>query len=286
MNVTIADTRIKKKPVRDPARVIAISSGKGGVGKTSIAANLCLALAERGKRVLAMDADLGLANLDICFGLTPDLSLLDLFDGDAKIDEVLCECPGGVTLLPGCSGRYDLANLTDKERYSLFEAIDSVEKDFDVLVLDTGAGIGSNAVSFAAASSEVIVVANPEPTSLADSYAFMKVASQEFGVRRFQIVANMVLNTKEAEDVYERLANLTDRFLNAGVELLGYVPKDSAVRKAVKTKTPLLIGSPDAPASRCIKRIASKLINRPQTKHDSGGIRLFWRRVVGVQEVV
>lgn len=267
-----------------PARVIAISSGKGGVGKTSIAANLCLAMAEQGQRVLAMDADLGLANLDICFGVSPTLSLLDLFDGDANINEVLCKGADGVTLLPGCSGRYDLANLNESQRYSLFRAVDSVEDDFDALVLDTGAGIGSNAISFAAAASDVIIVANPEPTSLADAYAFIKVASEEFGIKNFQVIANMVLSAKEAEEVYQKLADLCGRFLNAGVNFLGYIPRDSAVSKAVRSGKPLLLAHPQSPASISIKRIANRILRMPQAKQESGGIQLFWRRVVGFKE--
>ena len=281
---TMTSTTRNSTSLAKPARVIAISSGKGGVGKTSIAANLSLAFSEEGQRVLAMDADLGLANLDICFGVSPVLSLLDLFDGDTTIDEVLCKAADGVTLLPGCSGRYDLANLDDKQRYSLFEAIDTLEDDFDVLLLDTGAGIGSNAISFAAAASQVIIVANPEPTSLADAYAFIKVASEEFGVKRFHVIANMVLNAKEAEDVYRRLADLCGRFLTAGVDFLGYIPRDAAVPKSIRSGTPLLIGSPKAPASAHIKRIAKKILGTPRSDHGSGGIRLFWRRLVGLKE--
>lgn len=281
---TMTPTTQNSNSLAGPARVIAISSGKGGVGKTSIAANLCLAFSELGQRVLAMDADLGLANLDICLGVSPVLSLLDLFDGDTTIDEILCEGPEGVILLPGCSGRYDLANLDDQQRYRLFESIDKLEDDFDVLLLDTGAGIGSNAISFAAAASEVIIVANPEPTSLADAYAFIKVASEEFSVKHFRVIANMVMNAKEAEEVYRRLADLCGRFLTAGVDFLGYIPRDSAVPKSVRTGTPFLIGSPNAPASGSIKRIAKKILSMPQSDRGSGGIRLFWRRVVGLKE--
>ncbi len=267
-----------------PAKVIAIASGKGGVGKTSVAANLSIAFAQQGKRVLAMDADLGLSNLNLCFGVSPALSLVDLVDGSASIDEVLCEAPEGVSLLPGCSGNYDLANLLVEERYDLFEAIDTLEDQFDVLLLDTGAGIGSNAVSFAAAASEVVMVVTPDPTSLADAYAFIKVASTRFGVKRFHVIANMVTSVAEGEAVFHRLANFTDRFLSVGLEYLGFILRDVAVRQSVRRGTPLLMGKPDALASGCLRRIAARILNLPRDNAGSGGIKLFWRRIAGLRE--
>ena len=267
-----------------PAQVIAIASGKGGVGKTSVAANLSIAFAQQGRRVLAMDADLGLSNLDLCFGVSPGLSLLDLMDGSASIEEVLCEGPEGVSLLPGCSGDYELANLLLQERYGLFEAIDTLEDQFDVLLLDTGAGIGSNAVSFAAAASDVGMVVTPDPTSLADAYAFIKVASTRFGVKRFHVIANMVMSVAEGEVVYQRLTNFTDRFLSVGVEYLGFILRDAAVRQSVRQGTPLLTRKPNAPASGCVRRIATRILNLPHDKGGSGGIKLFWRRIAGLRE--
>ena len=266
------------------ARVVAIASGKGGVGKTSLSANLAIAMGALGKRVLAMDADLGLSNLDLCFGVSPALTLLDVFDGFAPLSEVLCPVAEGVMLLPGCSGNFDLANLEVKKRYALFETIDTLEDDFDVLLLDTGAGIGSNAVSFAGAASDVVMVVNPEPTSLADAYAFMKVASGKYGVKKYSVVANRVTGAAEGEDVYRRLSDFTARFLTIGLDYLGYVPRDAAVTRAVRSGTPLLIGDPEAPASRCVHGIARKILSMPQDTSGSNGIRLFWKRVVGLKE--
>lgn len=279
------DNKELTEGVNEPgARVIAVASGKGGVGKTSLSANLAIALGKAGRRVLAMDADLGLSNLDLCFGVSPVLTLMDVFDGFASLTEVLCPVAGGVMLLPGCSGNYDMANLDVKKRYELFEAIDGLEDDFDVVVLDTGAGIGSNAVSFAGAASDVLIVVNPDPTSLADAYAFMKVTATKFGVKRFNIVSNRVSGAADGEDVYRRLSDFTARFLSVGLDYLGYVPKDAAVARAVRNGTPLLIGDPEAPASRCVNGIARKILNLPQDTSGSNGIRLFWKRVVGLKE--
>ena len=266
------------------ARVVAVASGKGGVGKTSVAANLAISLGRSGRRVLAMDADLGLSNLDLLFGVSPVLTLLDVFDGVTTLKEVLCPVAEGVMLLPGCAGNYDLANLEVKKRYHLFDTIDTLEDDFDVLVLDTGAGIGSNAVSFAGAASDVVIVINPDPTSLADAYAFMKVASGQFQVKKYNIVSNRVTGAAEGEDVYRRLADFTARFLTVGLDYLGHIPQDGAVVRAVRAGIPLLIGDPDAPASRCVHGIARKILSMPQDTSGSNGIRLFWKRVVGLKE--
>ena len=185
-----------------------------------------------------------MANLDIAFGLTPDMTLLDIFDGTGTIDEVICDGPEGVKLLPGCSGRYDVANLNEQERYSLFAAIDTLEDDFDILMVDTGAGLNSNAVAFAAAAQTVILVADPDPTSLADAYAFVKVMAQRCGIKKVALVANRVSNAKEGEDVYRKLSVLVNRFLQVGIDYLGYINTDAAISRATRGGVPVLMGEP------------------------------------------
>jgi flagellar biosynthesis protein FlhG len=268
-----------------PARVLAIASGKGGVGKTNIVSNLAIAFSRAGKRVLAMDGDLGLANLDIAFGLTPDMTLLDLFDGTGTIQEVICDGPEGVKLLPGCSGRYDVANLNEQERFSLFAAIDSLEDDFDILMVDTGAGLNSNAVAFAAAAQTVILVADPDPTSLADAYAFVKVMATRCGIKKVDLIANRVANAKEGEDVYRKLSVLVNRFLQVGINYLGYINTDAAISRATRGGVPVLLGEPNALASQRINSIAHKILAQPYEAPETGGIRLFWKRLVGWKEV-
>jgi len=268
-----------------PARVLAIASGKGGVGKTNIVSNLSIAFARAGKRVLAMDGDLGLANLDIAFGITPDMTLLDIFDGTGSIEDVICDGPEGVKLLPGCSGRYDVANLTEQERYSLFAAIDSVEDDFDILLVDTGAGLNSNAVAFAAAAQTVILVADPDPTSLADAYAFMKVMATRCGIKKVDLIANRVASAKEGEDVYRKLSVLVNRFLQVGINYLGHINNDAAISRATRGGVPVLLGEPNALASQRINSIAHKILAQPYEAPETGGIRLFWKRLVGWKEV-
>lgn len=268
-----------------PARVLAIASGKGGVGKTNIVSNLAIAFSRAGKRVLAMDGDLGLANLDIAFGITPDMTLLDIFDGTGTIEEVICDGPEGVKILPGCSGRYDVANLSEQERYSLFSAIDSLEDDFDILMVDTGAGLNSNAVAFAAAAQTVILVADPDPTSLADAYAFVKVMATRCGIKNVDLISNRVANAKEGEDVYRKLSVLVNRFLQVGINYLGHINTDAAISRATRGGVPVLLGEPNALASQRINSIAHKILAQPYEAPETGGIRLFWKRLVGWKEV-
>lgn len=262
-------------------RVVAVASGKGGVGKTQLVANLAVSYARRGWRVLALDGDLGLANLDIALGIQARQSMLDLIAGNATIEEVLTPGPDGMLVLPGCSGRYDLANLSVVERRALFAAVDGLEDDFDILLIDTGAGVGGNAVDFASAAETVVVVATCEPTSIADAYGLMKVVHSRSGIRRFHLVANMVRSVNEGEEVYNRLAELAERFLGVGVGYLGAVLHDPSVQRAVRQRSPVLVLEPRSSAALCIEAIANKVASVPTTELSPGGIRLFWKRLAG-----
>ncbi len=273
--------RIAAGGTAPPVRVIAVASGKGGVGKTQLVANLAVYYAREGLRVLALDGDLGLANLDLALGIEPRQSMLDLISGDALIGDVLAEGPEGMRLLAGCSGRYDLANLGTVERRTLFSAVDTLEDEFDVLLIDTGAGVGTNAVDFAAAAETVVVVASAEPTSIADAYGFIKVMHSRCGNRRFHVVANMVRSTQEGEEVYGRLSDLAGRFLGVGVTYLGSVLQDLSVQRAVRRRTPVLLSDPQSTASLCIEGVAKKLSRHSLTEISPGGIRLFWKRLAG-----
>jgi flagellar biosynthesis protein FlhG len=263
---------------RQPVQVIAVASGKGGVGKTSLVTNLSVAFATQGNRVLALDGDLGLANLDFTFGVTARHTVLDVLNGTARIEETLLQAPGNVTLMPACHGRFELANLSEHQQYGLFSSIDTLDDRFDVLVVDTAAGIGANAVAFAAAAQQVVVVTTPEPTSLADSYSFVKVLRSRSNIKHVQVVANMVHSAAEGEMLYQRLAGLFERFLDVSSQYAGHVIYDPAVSLSIRAATPLLLHAPQAPASLCIAAVAQNL--REERRGDNGGIRLFWRRLI------
>ncbi len=260
--------------------VIAVTSGKGGVGKTNISVNLALALGSRGARVLCIDADLGLANMDIVMGVAPTYTVTELVRGEVEIADVLVETQENVWLLPGASGRYDIANLADQERRDLFAAVDTLDDRFDAVVVDTGAGIGSNAVGFAAAAKDIIVVVTPEPTSVADAYGMIKVLCTRCAVRRVKILTSMVGSTSEGEQVFRRLSSLAERFLNVSLDYLGGIPRDPALGRAVMRGEPVLLAYPDSPAARAMNSIAGKLWNPQETDDRQGAIRLFWRKLL------
>ena len=239
--------------------MIAITSGKGGVGKTQIAANLAVAMAQAGQRVLVIDADLGLASLDLALGLSPEHDLQDVIAGDKTIDEVLVEGPSGVQLLPACPGRYEAANMGARERMVLTEAIESVADRFDVVLIDTGAGIGSNAVAFAALADEIVLVTTPDPTSLRDSYAMAKVLNRRTGIRRIQLVANQVGSEVEGISIHEKLDMIVRRFLTLELAYLGCVPRDDQVRESVAAGNPFVLRAPRSHATRALHGVVRRL---------------------------
>jgi flagellar biosynthesis protein FlhG len=260
--------------------VIAVTSGKGGVGKTNISANLAIALGQRGSRVLAIDADLGLANMDIIMGVAPSYTTADLVAGEASIDEVIIQGAPNVWLLPGASGAHDLANLGDSARRNLFTHVDGLDERFDAIVVDTGAGIGSNAIGFAAAAKDIVLVVTPEPTSVADAYGMLKVLCTRCAVRRVHVLANMVASASDGEHVFRRLVALADRFLNVGLDYLGAIPRDASLSRSVMRGEPVLTAYPRSPASMAILDAADALARADQRDDREGALRLFWRRLL------
>ena len=260
--------------------VIAVTSGKGGVGKTNISVNLAIALGRQGLRTLAVDADLGLANMDIIMGVAPTYTAAELVTGEVDVDDVLVEGPENVWLLPGASGQHDLANLDDRGRRAFFDAIDTVDDRFDAVVVDTGAGVGSNAMGFASAARDIVVVVTPEPTSVADAYGVIKVLSTRCGVRRIRVLVNMTNSNLEGQRVFQRLNNLASRFLDVFLEHIGNVPRDPVVSRCVVRGEPFSTIYPDSAASRAVDNIAMSLLNSTDPDDRQGAIRLFWRKLL------
>lgn len=261
-------------------RVVAVASGKGGVGKTNIAANLAVALGRQGVRVLAVDADLGLANLDIVMGLAPTHTSADLVRGDVEIEDVLLPGPTNVWLLPGSSGAYDLANLSDVPRRDLMSAIDTLDERFDAVVIDTGAGIGHNTVSFASAAQDIVLVVTPEPTSVADAYGLLKALSSHYAVRRAKVLASLVTSSSEGPQVFERLTTLCERFLDVHLEYLGAVPFDPCVGRAVMRGEPVSVAYPSSEVATAFDEIADRFLASSERDDREGTLRIFWRRLL------
>ncbi|MDD9946759.1 MAG: MinD/ParA family protein [Myxococcales bacterium] len=242
---------------------LAVTSGKGGVGKTQVSANLGVALARQGRSVVLVDADLGLASLDLALGVTPGKDMMAVVRGKATLEDILVEGPAGVKLVPACPGRFDMANLAISERQRLAGALRELASGFEVLIIDTGAGIGTNSVEFAALADEILLVVTPEPTSLRDAYAMAKVLHRRNGVRRVQFVANQVANDLEAAEVFDRLAGIVKQFLSLELCYLGCIPRDERVVRAVASGEPYILSAPRSLAARGMDALVRRLGDNP-----------------------
>ena len=264
----------------DPVRVIAVTSGKGGVGKTNISVNLAASLSLAGQRVMLMDADLGLANVDVLLGLEPHFDLQHVISGEKSLDEIIVEGPLGIHVVPASSGVEKMAELTSVEHASLIAAFSELKQPIDVLIVDTAAGIADGVVSFAKACQEVIVVVCDEPTSLTDAYALIKVLSMRHGIKQFQILANMVKDESQGLNLYEKLLNTTDRFLEVGLKYLGAVPFDEQLRQSVRAQKPVVEAYPRSPAAKALVRIGEKINRWPLPDQATGYLQFFVERLL------
>lgn len=255
-------------------RVIAVTSGKGGVGKTSIAVNLSLALAKRHQQVMLLDADLGMANVDILLGLVPRWDLTQVIKGEKQLREIIVEGPEGVLLIPGGSGVRELADLSAQQQESLIQSLREVTAGMDFLLVDTSAGISRQVLTFVAAAGEGIVVTTPEPTALTDAYGLIKGLSR-LKVKLY-LVVNRAANLRDGREAAERLQAVAERFLSFKLSFLGVIPEDKTVGLAVREQKPLLICYPTSAAARAIEEVAERLLGLPVTGRDGGG---FFQRL-------
>ncbi len=263
-----------------PAKVLSITSGKGGVGKTHTTVNLGLALVRMGKRVLVLDADLGLANINVLLGFKPGATLDDLFAGRAALKDIIVKHPTGLDIIPASSGIQELTDLSADEQLSLVSAVDQIALDYDYMIVDTAAGIGDNVMYFNTAVEEILVIIDPEPTSITDAYAIIKVLASKYGVRQFSVVVNRTPLGKDGRETYAKLATATDRFLQVSLKYLGSVSDDEAVVEAVIQQKPFLELFPSSRASRDISRLAAKVAGDEGTRVPKGGMQFFFRALV------
>ncbi len=265
---------------RRATRVIAITSGKGGVGKTNIAANLAYHLSRMKKKTLVLDADMGLANIDVILGLAPKYNLYHVLKGEKALSEVIVEGPGGMQILPATSGIPEMADLSRGEKLALLDELDGLGRELDFMLIDTAAGIAGNVIYFNVAAREIIVVASPEPTSITDAYALIKILYSQHGEKRFMLLANMVKNSSEAREVFLKVSNATSHFLNLSIESLGYVLDDTRVTEAVRRQKALAEVFPDSRASKCLQSVARKLCRLEPGPVESGSLKFFWKSIV------
>jgi len=278
---------MQAQSVREPSdraaaspKVIAVTSGKGGVGKTNVVANVAVALSRMGQRVLIFDADLGLGNLDVLFGMVPKFTLEHVLLGQKSLSEVMIEGPCGVRILPTSSGREQLTRLSVEQQLILQTEFDRLEESVDVLLIDTGAGIGGNVLYFATMAREIVVVASPEPTSITDAYAVMKVLSKRHGERRFNLLVNMARGDAEAREVYRKLSLVADRFLDIMITYIGYIPKDDYLPMAVCEQRAVVECFPQTRSSLSFVRLAQTIKEWPSDGGPKGSVQLLWRQML------
>lgn len=265
-----------------PIRVMAVSSGKGGVGKSNVVINLALAFDRLGLRVLIMDADLGLANIDVLLGLTPKYNLSHVLEGKKRLDEVLIQGPGNVKIMPSSSGVQELTKLSDEQKLLFLELLDGLETDIDILLIDTSAGISDVVLYFNLAAHEKIIVVTPEPTSLTDAYALIKVLYSKYGERYFRVLVNQSSGEAAGKSIFAKISKVADHFLDGlSLDYLGTIPNDHAVTKAVLRQKALLDAFPDSQAAQAFMNLAEH-IRKAAPAVNPGSIQFFWKRLLNV----
>ena len=250
----------ERRQKSSPTRVISITSGKGGVGKTNIVANLGYALCKMGKRVLIFDADLGLGNLDVLLGLAPRYNLSHVIEGTKTLSEIIVSGPGNLKILPASSGIQELTRLTSVQQEAIMRKLNALVCDYDIVLIDTGAGISSNVLYFAAVANEIMVVVTPEPTSITDAYALMKILSVRYQQKQFRLLVNLAKDSEEADEVSRQLCVVADRFLDVSIEYFGSILIDEKVKMGVKKQKVVSEMAPMTQASRNFAELVHKLL--------------------------
>jgi len=263
-----------------PVQVIAVASGKGGVGKTSVSVNLSTAMAQSGKQVMLLDGDLGLANVDVMLGLQPTCNLANVLEGKCTLDDTILMGPSGLMVIPASSGKKNMAELNRAENAGLIRAFSELSRPIDVLVIDTAAGIADSVISFTQAAQEVIVVICNDPASLTDAYALIKVLNRDHGVERVQVLANMVQNLTEAKEVHENLRRVAERFLDVTLNFMGFVPQDEWLKRAIRRQQPVVQAYPNSAAALAFVGLAKKAESWGLPKGARGNLEFFVERLV------
>lgn len=263
-----------------PVKVIAVASGKGGVGKTSVSVNMAVTLARQGRKVMLMDADLGLANVDVLLGLNARYNLAHVITGECTLEEVITDGPAGIRVVPAASGKDRMARLTTAEHGGLIRAFGALSEDVDIMLIDTAAGISTDVVTFARAAHEVVVVVCDEPASLTDAYALIKVLNRQHDVERFHVLANMTASAYEGRDLFAKLSRVTQRFLDVSLSYMGAIPQDDFMRKAIQRQQAVVEAFPRSRSAKAFMKVADKVEKWPQTKVASGQMEFFVERLI------
>ena len=259
-------------------KIVAVTSGKGGVGKTNVVANLSVSLSELGKKVVVLDADFGLANLDVLLGLTPRYHLGHVLFGNKTLTEIMIQGPKGIRIIPASSGLQRMSELTLAQRNHLVESFTNLDSDTDYFIIDTAAGISRNVIHFLLAAQEVIVVSAPEPTAIVDAYAVIKIILAEDHKKQIQILINSVEQAEDAHEVFCQINSVVKRFLNREIDYLGHIERDAHVPQAVRSQMLVTHRFPNAPASRCFRNLARRVAQQEGTARSTDG--LVWEKLL------
>lgn len=263
-----------------PVRVIAVTSGKGGVGKTNVSVNIGVSLASQGKDVMLMDADLGLANVDVMLGLQPQYDLSHVLNGERTLDEVMCTGPQGLKIIPASSGIQAMAELSTVEHAGVISAFSDISCPPEVLIVDTAAGISDNVVTFSRAAQEVVVVVCDEPASITDAYALIKLLNREYGIYRFRVIANMVQSAQDGRALYNKILRVTDRYLDVALDFMGIVPFDEFLRKAIQKQRAVIEAYPRSKSALAFKKLANRVDSWPVPANAGGQLEFFVERLI------
>ncbi len=268
-----------------PVKVIAVSSGKGGVGKTNVAANLAVALAKRRRKVMLLDADLGLANVDVLLGLQPRFNLAHVVNGETDLASTVIDGPAGIRIVPATSGNLLMTDVTAASRAAIVQAFSTLADPPDVLIVDTAAGIAESVARFVQAAQQAIVVVCDEPSSLTDAYALLKVFSRHYGILRFQILTNQTRDPRHGKQLFDKLRKVADRYLDVVLRHVGNVPHDDYLRRAVQEQRAVVDAYPASQSGEAFKRLAQTLDELPATRGPCGGIEFFFERLLHADTV-
>jgi flagellar biosynthesis protein FlhG len=261
-------------------KVISVTSGKGGVGKTAVVANIGICLARAGNKVLILDADLGLANIDVVFGLTPAYNLNHFFSGEADLESIMVKGPYDIRILPAGSGLQSFIQLESDHKLKLLDGLDSLNIDFDYLLIDTEAGISENVTYFNTAAQEILLVTTPDPTAITDVYALMKLLSTKYHEKHFNLVVNMVADEDEALDVYRKLSIVSNRYLDISIDYLGSIPTDKQMSESIRKQHAIVELFPNSIAAASFKSLAERLAIMTTRRYPKGSVQFYWKQLL------
>jgi flagellar biosynthesis protein FlhG len=262
--------------------VYSITSGKGGVGKTAVVANLAYMLGSMGKRVLILDADLGLANIDVVFGLSPSYNLNNFFSGEQDLLDIMVDGPMGIKILPAGSGVQNFTRLDSHQKMRLLDGLDSLHNHFDFVLIDTEAGISENVTYFNTAAQEILVVTTPEPTAITDAYALMKLLSTQYHERNFNLVVNQIRTEDDALDVYRKLTMVSNRYLDISINYLGSIPEDRQMIDSIRKQKVISELFPDSKITSAFRELAGRICSEPSQSYPKGNLQFFWKKLLKI----